>query len=245
VAHPDHLFHGVVAALKHAGPALIRVHAPSPSRHGFPEDATVERARMAVSCRVLPLLRYEPEAEGVFGLRLDLGGNPDPGERWATGPEGESLTPAHWAAWERRFESAFTDAGEGTTVSVDEFLEFSSDARGSTIPTVPGPNGRSLAVGETFLAVVTERAENWETLRELSGLANPFTNTVREQVACELAAAHEEELAAVKAEAQATLEEERRNQAAAQAARVRERLLELSGYGAVLTKDGGEEGTQS
>jgi pyruvate-ferredoxin/flavodoxin oxidoreductase len=245
VAHPDHLFEGMVAALKHTGPALIRVHAPSPTRHGFSEDATVERARSAVSCRVLPLLRYEPEAEGVFGLRLDLGGNPDPSERWATGAEGESLTPAHWAAWEKRFESAFIDAGEGATASVDEFLRFSSDERGSTIPTVPGPNGRSLAVGETFLGVVNERAANWETLRELAGLANPFTARVGEQVAGELAAAHQEELAAAKAEAEAKLEEERRNQAAVYAARVRDRLLELSSYGAVLTRDAEEEGTQS
>jgi pyruvate-ferredoxin/flavodoxin oxidoreductase len=231
VAHAEHLFQGLTAGLNFTGPALIRVHAPSPGRHGFAEDATVERARQAVAARVNPLLRYDPAQDGVFGLRLDLDGNPEADQPWAADETGDALTPAHWAAAEKRFDAAYSDAGEGATVTVDEYLKSSSDVRGSTIPTVPGPNGRSLAVGESVLSACRQRAAIWSTLQELCGLVNPFTGTVREQVAEELSQTHGSEIDALKAEYEGKLEEERRSQTTEQAVRLRERLLQLAGYG--------------
>jgi pyruvate-ferredoxin/flavodoxin oxidoreductase len=245
VAHPGHLFDGVTAALAFAGPALIRVHAPSPSRHGFDENATVDRARLAVRSRVHPLLRYDPSAEGAFGLRLSLEGNPDLERRWAVDDEGRALTPAHWAAGERRYEGLFRDSGEANTTAMEEFSEFSLDVRGSTIPTVPGPNGRSLAVGETLLAAVEERAGFWGTLQELCGVSTPFTAGVREQVGAELDEKHRQELAALEAEHQVKLEAVRRDQAASQAARLRDRLLQLAGHGTARGTEAGEEGSES
>jgi pyruvate-ferredoxin/flavodoxin oxidoreductase len=231
VAHTEHLFHGLTAGLRFTGPALIRVHAPSPGRHGFAEDATVERALQAVAARVSPLLRYDPAQEGVFGLRLDLEGNPAADQSWVADESGAAVTPAHWAAAEERFSAAFSDAGEEGSVSIDEYLKSSSDARGSTIPTVPGPNGRSLAVGESVLAACRHRAAIWSTLQELSGLVNPFTGSVREQVAEELSRTHGSELETLRAEYEGKLEEQRRSQSAEQAVRLRERLLQLAGYG--------------
>ena len=85
----------MLQALSHDGPALVQVYAPSPSRDGFAPDDTVEQARLAVAARVLPLFRYDPAAEGVFGLRISLDGNPGDDE----------LTVAEWLAGQGRFAS--------------------------------------------------------------------------------------------------------------------------------------------
>jgi pyruvate-ferredoxin/flavodoxin oxidoreductase len=246
VAHPDHLFEGVTAALGFGGPALIHLYAPRPGRHRFATDATVERARLAVNTRVHPLLRYDPGAEGAFGLRLNLDGNPEPERLWATGDGSSVLTPAHWAAGEGRFADRFSDPGEVAGTPIEKFLEFSSDARGSSIPTVPGPNGRSLAVGETLIGAVEERASHWRTLQELCGVVTPFTVAVRERADRELRESHAAEIAALREEYEGKLEEQQKGQAAVQAARLRDRLLQLAGHGIARAKgEKKEEGTPS
>ncbi len=45
IADARHLAAGVTAAVLHDGPAIVRVYAPSPERHGFAPDRTLERAR--------------------------------------------------------------------------------------------------------------------------------------------------------------------------------------------------------
>jgi pyruvate-ferredoxin/flavodoxin oxidoreductase len=241
VAHPAHLFDGVTAALNFAGPALIRIHAPSPGRHGFADEETVERARLAVESRVNPLLLYDPSAEGVFGRRMSLEGNSGIEQAWADGAGGGPLTPAHWAAGEARFNECFSHPAGGQTVSIDEYLKISSDERGSATPTVPGPNGTSLAVGEILLAAVRERLERWATLQELSGAVTPFTEAIREQLDREQREAHQSELASLKAEYEAKLAEVQRSQTAMQAARLRDRLLQLAGFGAPPSVERKEE----
>lgn len=96
VAHPEHLHSGVSEALAFPGPALVRVHAPSPRRDGFATERTIERARAAVACRLHPLLSYDPRRAGVFGTRLSLEGNPDPEATWARDEAGRDCTPLEW-----------------------------------------------------------------------------------------------------------------------------------------------------
>jgi pyruvate-ferredoxin/flavodoxin oxidoreductase len=48
---------------------------------------------------VLPLFRYDPRVEGVFGTRISLDGNPDPDEL-----QGD-VSFADWAAGQARFAS--------------------------------------------------------------------------------------------------------------------------------------------
>jgi pyruvate-ferredoxin/flavodoxin oxidoreductase len=81
---PDHFMDSVRASLDFGGPALLHVHAPSPGRHGFPTDRTLEQARLAVATRTFPLFRYDPTGEGVFGTRIDLRANPEPLITWVT-----------------------------------------------------------------------------------------------------------------------------------------------------------------
>jgi len=111
IAHPEHLFDSVSAALDFGGPAMIRVHAPSPSRDGFAPAETIGRARLAVDCRVNPLLRFDPPEDGGIGRGIDLVGNPAVNATWTHDEQGERLTPAVWAAGETRFAEDPEQAG--------------------------------------------------------------------------------------------------------------------------------------
>ena len=93
LGQPAHFTRSVLAALAFNGPAVVRVHAPSPARHGFADDASMDRARGAVSSRAWPLLRFDPRSPGVFGTRLELAGN----------PAVASGKPSVWATGERRY----------------------------------------------------------------------------------------------------------------------------------------------
>ncbi|GAB4158219.1 MAG: hypothetical protein Fur0037_25820 [Planctomycetota bacterium] len=76
----DHFASGLLAALRHEGPALISVLAPSPKAAGAAPDSALAIASAAVRERAFPLLRYDPSREGAFGQKLSLDGNPDPME---------------------------------------------------------------------------------------------------------------------------------------------------------------------
>ena len=97
IAEPTHLGTSITEALSFRGPALIQVYAPSPTRDGFATREVVMQARRAVEARVLPLFRYDPRAEGVFGTRISLDGNPQDGD--------DMPTLADWASGQRRFAS--------------------------------------------------------------------------------------------------------------------------------------------
>jgi pyruvate-ferredoxin/flavodoxin oxidoreductase len=105
IADPAHLGESMLQALRYDGPALLQVYAPSPMRHGFPSSQTIAQAQLAVASRALPLFRYDPRAEGVFGSRIDLDGNPAKGELLS------DVTFADWASGQERFATQdLTDA---------------------------------------------------------------------------------------------------------------------------------------
>ena len=96
IADPVHFGESVLQALGYQGPALLQVYAPSPARHGFPSNQTLAQAELAVASRALPLFRYDPRADGVFGSRISLDGNPE-----------SDQTLADWALGQERFASHF------------------------------------------------------------------------------------------------------------------------------------------
>ena len=107
IANPDHLGESMLQALACDGPALLQVYAPSPSRHGFDTSQTIAQAELAVACRALPLFRYDPRGDGVFGLRINLDGNPAKDELPG------DVTFADWAAGQERFAAQdLTDAAD-------------------------------------------------------------------------------------------------------------------------------------
>ena len=80
-------------------------------------------------------------------------------------------------------------------------------------------------------AVDREIARRWATLREWAGLANPFVEPLRERIRQELHDEHARALAAVREEAAAERSEARSAKASLDASWLKQRLLELAGYG--------------
>ncbi|NIL93309.1 MAG: hypothetical protein GTO71_02450 [Woeseiaceae bacterium] len=101
IAYPDHLGDSMLRALGHDGPALLQVYAPSPARDGYPSSQSVVQAQLAVASRALPLFRYDPRSEGVFGSRISLEGNPAPDQLLG------DVTFADWARGQTRFAAHF------------------------------------------------------------------------------------------------------------------------------------------
>lgn len=216
-------------ALRFTGPALIRIHTPSPGRHGFATDATLERARAAVRCRAFPLFRYHPQGEGVFGARLDLSGNPDPTAPWA---DGEGSTPLHWAAGEARFAEHFTPlaADAPAPTEVLAWLALEAGTRAQRTPCVTLADGQPHRVSPALLERADDLAHAWRTLQELAGLVTPFTERVRRAAEERVADAHRAELAALRQDYEARLSTQDRGVRAHVADEIRTRLLVLTGY---------------
>jgi pyruvate-ferredoxin/flavodoxin oxidoreductase len=224
-ACPDHLSRGMADALAWPGPALIHLHAPSPERHGFAVDATLERARLAVEGRAHPLLRYDPGAEGLFGLRASLEGNPEPEEPWG----GASF--AEWAAGEARFSQHFEVLEGDGDLPLDDWLALAEAERGGRVPFIEIGEQR-LAVSDPMAKAAGERLAVWNTLRELTGESSPFTEKVREALAAELQGDREAEIASLESEHAARLAEAQASADQQALDRLTDRLLTLSGFDA-------------
>ena len=236
IAVPAHLAACLEGAFAHRGPALLHLHAPSPGRHGFATDQTIARARAAVTARVMPLFRYDPGADGVFGSRIDLGGNPDPGEPWSSGPDGEPLTPAHWALGEARFAELFepvTEAAPEPTPLV-EYLALPAPERAKRTPFIEraanGAERRRLRVDAALVRVCIERQQAWRALQELAGLVTPFTARVQQEAQAAVAAERQAEIAALTADYERRIRDLRADFEQELRRDIKDRLMGLAGY---------------
>jgi len=230
-AYPDHLGRGLADALAWPGPALVHLHAPSPLRHGFAVDATLERARLAVEGRAHVLLRYDPRAEGLFGLRASLEGNPGLDEDWG----GASF--AEWAAGEARFAQHFEVLEGDGDLSLDDWLGLAESERRSRVPFVE-IDERRLAVSSRMAQAAGERLAVWNTLRELTGAASPFTGRIRESLTAELQAERQAEIDALKSEYESRITELSAGADRQALDRLTDRLLALSGFDAARAPKG-------
>jgi pyruvate-ferredoxin/flavodoxin oxidoreductase len=229
LAHPDHLARGLLDALAWPGPAFVHLHAPSPRRHGFAPDATLERARLAVEARAHVLFRYDPRAEGAFGLRASLDGNPAPDQDW-----GELSFP-EWAAGETRFAAHF----EPAAADAPPLAEWLARPRGpGPLPSVES-EGRRLRVSEAMASAAAQRLAVWQTLRELTGGLSPFTERIRAELADSVEDGQRAALALLKADTEAQLAGARASSDHEILGRLTERLMLLAGY-APREEAGGE-----
>lgn len=235
MAEPNHLFESIQQALSFPGPALIHVHAPSPEHHGFATDQTFTRASEAVRSRAFPLFRYDPRANGIFPIRLQLDGNPQPEAPWVRDDAGEAFTPAHWALAERRFARYFValKPDDPAPVPLSEYLELEASKRAGKTPFVTNTNEQGSVryrVDAALVSATEARLAAWRTLQELAGIVTPFTDWIEQRVEQRLRSVyeterrsltqiHEHRLRAAKAESEAEI-----------AARIEARLLALAGY---------------
>jgi pyruvate-ferredoxin/flavodoxin oxidoreductase len=221
LAHPDHLARGLLDALSWPGPALLHLHAPSPARHGFAVDAALEQARLAVEARAHLLFRYDPSAEGQFGLRASLEGNPCLEQDWG------EVNFARWAAGEGRFAQHFEPLEQDGAPELTEWLALAeSDRRGKTPAIEVGE--QTLAVGVRVARAAAERLAIWNSLKELTGAVSPFTNQIRAALEQELEAEQRKALEELQAEHEATIAGVRSGADQEMLARLTDRLMALA-----------------
>ncbi len=234
IADPAHLGESMLDALRCKGPALLQVYAPSPRRHGFETRHTLDLAQLAVDTRTLPLFRYDPLGEGVFGSRISLAGNPAPEESTAAADsDGLVRSMADWAFRQDRFDMHFEplahDAPAPTPVS--EWLQLDDKGRKGKTPyiAVGDDSGEQrFAVAIPVATVAAGCLANWRTLQELAGVVTPFTERVEAEIREAVAAEHQAELDAQKQAADTEIRELRDQTQAEIAAQIRSRLLALA-----------------
>jgi pyruvate-ferredoxin/flavodoxin oxidoreductase len=235
IAAPEHLRHSVREAMKFSGPALLSLHVPSPERHGFTTTETLELAEQAILSRTQPLFHYQPDGEGVFGSRLSLQGNPALTSDWVES-DGAVITPVHWALRQQRFaprlQTLESDAPAPTELLA--WLALESDKREGKSPyiTVSDAEGNNQRIGvDPALASATEQlAHGWRTLQELAGHVTPFTDRVESEAKANLAAAHQADLDALRAEYEEKLRALEQGIAAQTHEQITHRLMEIAGY---------------
>jgi pyruvate-ferredoxin/flavodoxin oxidoreductase len=232
ISEPKHFYESVRGALGHKGPALVRIHAPSPKRHGFETDGALEHARLAVTSRALPLFCYDPSAEGIYGSRLSLTGNPEPESAWATDENNVPFTPADWALGEKRFSQMTPpleeDAPAPTPVS--GYLLLPMRDRAGKTPFVVDADGNRRKVTAELARTVEARLGTWQALQEVAGLVTPFTRAVREEAEQAVADAHQAELQTVRDDYETQLKTGREQSEAEITERIKNQLLVLTGY---------------
>ena len=230
VADPNHLGESILQALGFDGPALIQVYAPSPTRHGFTSEQSLQQAQHAITSRVLPLFRYDPTAAGVFGSRISLDGNPVSDETMA-------LTAADWALGQQRFAANFQPLADEASapIPLHEWLQLETKGRAGKTPYVAAGDGDSDGDEEQRYSMTPAMADmadqclqSWQTLQELAGIVTPFTEQIEQEIRSKVAAEHQTELDAQRQASEAQIQEIQAKTQAEIASKIRSRLLELA-----------------
>ncbi len=232
ISEPRHFYECLRDGLEFSGPALIHVHAPSPTRHGYDAHQTVEQAQMAVQSRAFPIFRYNPTGEGVFGLHLDLEGNPAPGSTFVDDEELGPLTPAHWAVREKRFAEFISPLGEdtGATTALADYLLLPEEQRSGKTPFMTMDGATRHEISAKLVRAFDERISIWRALQEVAGLVTPFTQKVREEAAEAVAEAHQAEIQSLRNEYEARIQSSSAEKQSEIAEKIRNQLLVLTGY---------------
>jgi pyruvate-ferredoxin/flavodoxin oxidoreductase len=222
VADSAHLGKSMLQALKYEGPALIQVYAPSPQRHGFVPKAALAQAQLAIDCRALPLFQYNPTAEGVFGSRINLEGNPEDG-----------ISLADWALGQERFASNFQPLAPDAAapLPLQDWLQLDvSNRKGKTpyLTEVAGEEEQRIALSPALAAAAGQCQASWQTLQELAGIVTPFTERLEQEIRAEVAAEHQADIEAQKKAAAAEIREIKERTQAEIASTIRSRLLQLA-----------------
>lgn len=215
IAAPDHLNRVVRESLHHPGPALIRIHAPSPERHGFSPEMTFRQAELALNGHAIPLFSYNPNDDGVFGTRINLEGNP---------AEGGSIV--EWALNEERFSGQFAPLQNGqksNSVELEEWLDLDDRAKNNKVPVF-----EEYAINPDFANRLGQLLEQWQMLQELAGTVTPFTEQVKIEAENNISAEHQKEIEMLRNEHQQELQTLRSRMESEITQRITDRLVALT-----------------
>jgi pyruvate-ferredoxin/flavodoxin oxidoreductase len=224
----------MLQALRYDGPALLQVYAPSPTRHGFASEQTIAQAALAVRSRAMPLFRYSPSGDGVFGSRISLDDNPDVTALLAANDDGnQPLSAADWAFGQKRFSAHFKILAEDAAapLPLHEWLQLDAASRSKKTPYLADGRGEQqqrYSMTAAMSEMATQCAETWQTLQELAGIITPFTQRLEQQIRAEVAAEHQAQLDAQTEDANARILELQKKTEAEIAGKIRSRLLDLA-----------------
>ncbi len=227
LAYPEHFAAGLDRGLSYPGPSLVHLHVPVPSEDGYPPARTIERAHLAVEARVHPLLTFDPSADGTFGLRLSLEGNPSLASDWG------ELNPLEWALGEKRFVKDFSPIDDDThAVSLEEYIELDPAERiGETVELEDPAKGEMLGASSKLADEAARRLLIWRTYQEIAGQTSPFVERIRADLEKEIEAKQQEKFEAMQKDYEGRLAELKRESDGKVADKLRQRLLVLAGFG--------------
>jgi len=215
IAAPDHLNRVVRESLRYPGPALIRVHTPSPQRHGFDPEMTIRQAQLALNGHALPLFSYSPDNDGVFGTRISLDGNPE-----------ESGSIAEWALNEERFAAQFqplSSAQNSSAIELEEWLQLDDRSQKNKTPVF-----EEHAINIDFAHRLGQLTEQWQMLQELAGAVTPFTEQVKADAERDISASHKAKIDELKKDHQQELQTLRNQLESEITQRITDRLVALT-----------------
>jgi pyruvate-ferredoxin/flavodoxin oxidoreductase len=225
-ASHSHLLSGVLRGLASRRPAVFSIYTPCPSEHGIADEGAARAARLALESRAFPFLVYDPDGGPALADRLELDGNPAPGDRWPSyelsyrDPSGKSkkmelpLTIADWAASEARFARHFArvdrSSWDESMVPFHEYLELSQAERDGKKPFVYTLDSKQQldrrVASREIVQLAEERLGLWSDLKEMAGVEVALK--VREGLAADAQREHQERESALRAEYEAKLSEQ-------------------------------------
>ncbi|MGK5090701.1 4Fe-4S binding protein [Deltaproteobacteria bacterium TL4] len=232
LAHARHLGQGLLKAMSSSQPSFVHLYTPSPSRHGFVPKNMIQQAKMAVACGVHPLLSYDPQQEGVLGLRIELAMDDAVRISGSEAFKSTVLNLVHWAFTESRFSKSFNALKEGNSLSngldIEVWIQLSPDQRKSKEPTLSLLDGRVFQVSRELAEAAVIRQEMNLTLQELAGIASPFTARIRGELEEELKQKASKETVILKSQHESEIQQVRLAQQQEQVKLLSQRLLDLS-----------------
>src|SRR5690606_39003585 len=193
--------------------AVLDVYTPCGSEHGIPEDASADRARLAVESRMNPVFVHDPRRGATLHDWFNLEGNPEPTQTWARtdlayrDDDGNlqlmrlPVTPAEFALGETRFRKQFhrlpTDL-ESVAVPMDEYVELSAEERADKVPFIYATDDEQQLIkvrcSPAIVALVEDRRRYWQTLQYLSGIHEASLTALHKSDLDELKAKYEQAL---------------------------------------------------
>ena len=163
---------------------------------------------------------FDPSAEGVFGAKVSLAGNP---------ANEKALTPVEWALGESRFRNSFEKVDKDTDgVSPSEFL-FEGEEDEPVLVECP-VTGDILKVDKSILQGAKKCLQVWDVYRELAGLENPYIERIRESLKSEIEAEQNQKVEEMKQGYEGQIAELKKEFDAKMNAQLRNRLLTLAGF---------------
>ncbi|MCW8932696.1 MAG: hypothetical protein OQL19_20975 [Gammaproteobacteria bacterium] len=240
ISDNNHFQQSIHELLDNHSAGLICIHTPSPQRHGFSPEQTLNQADMAVKTGMFPLFNYNPQKEGVFGSRLSLQHSDSLQKISEYNPE---LNPVHWAMNEKRFQSHFSMLTDNAVfpTELSQWLNLSTVEQNKKTPFILITNlsedlsnneKTKISVSKAFASMIGEQQNVCRTLLELAGIETPFTDYVEQCVEERLSSEHQSDLDALRAEYEAKIAEINANYHAETHTKIRNQLLGLAGYDA-------------